>query len=94
MHATVLIILCEDHKLLAVFSDEAQAWSELLAFVDGQWEARFGPALPPHDEAQRVRSFFCKGEHYLLATTDLSKLAGRINEEAAAEDWFETLRLR
>lgn len=94
MHATVLVILCEGRKSLAVYNDEAQAWSELVAFVDGQWDARFGPALPPHDEAQRVRSFFRRDEHYLLASTDLSKLADTINDEAAARDWFDTLRLR
>ncbi|PTD18657.1 hypothetical protein [Sphingomonas fennica] len=94
MHATVLVILCEGHKSLTVCGDEAQAWSELIAFVDSQWTARFGPALPPHDEAQRVRSFFRADEHYLLASTDLSKMAERMNEGAPAKDWFETLRLR
>lgn len=81
MHATVLVILCDGQETLAVCNDAEHAWSELMAFIDGRWEARYGPALPPDDEAQRARAFFLKDENYLIASADLSELANALADE-------------
>lgn len=56
MHASVLIILHEGHKMLQVHASEAASWKALLGFVEQQWQARFGSLLPPLDETKRIEA--------------------------------------
>lgn len=94
MNATVLLILCEGEKTLAVYDNDAAAWTELVGFVDRRWPDRFGPIAPPSDEAQRASAFFRSDEMYVVASADLSDLQDHMGTDDHDMDWLQALRLR
>ena len=94
MNATVLLILCEGEKTLAVYDNDAAAWTELVGFVDRRWFGRFGPVTPPSDEAQRASAFFRSDELYVVASADLSDLHAQMGTDDHGVDWLQALRLR
>lgn len=94
MNATVLLIVYEGEKTLAVYDSNAAAWTELVGFVDRRWPDRFGPITPPSDEAQRASAFFRSDEMYVVASADLSGLQETMGAESQSRDWLQALRLR
>lgn len=93
MQATVLVILCEGEKTLAVHQTDADAWSALIAFVDRRWEDRYGAITPPSEEALRAQAFFRDDEMFLVATANLSDLKAHLHDSSPGEEWLEVFRL-
>ncbi|WP_368039609.1 hypothetical protein [Sphingomonas sp. ID1715] len=81
MHASVLIILHEGHKMLQVHASEAASWKALLGFVEQQWQARFGSLLPPLDETKRIEAFFKDEGDYLIGKVDVSEIRQQIEDQ-------------
>jgi len=94
MHASILVILLEDHETLEVHRSEIDAWKRLIGFVDSRWSHRFGSQIPPEDETTRITAFFKGKGIYLIARADLSQVSREIDEGEQEHLRTEIFRLR
>lgn len=72
----VLVIICEGVRKVSLHTTEAEAWRQLMAFVDQRWERRFGRAPSPIEPQERANQFFRNesDDLYAIIDADLSEL--------------------
>lgn len=78
MHSgvVVLVIIFEGVRKVTLHATEAQAWRQLMEFVDRRWERRFGRAPSPIEPEARADQFFRNDSDdlYAIIDADLSEL--------------------
>ena len=81
MRVSVLAILHRGKDHITIHEDDAQAWAELVHFVDSWWSANPETADTPRptSEDDRVRLFFAAPDaSYILGNADVSELEAHV----------------
>lgn len=81
MRVSVLLIICRDEEHVTIHENDDLAWSELVRFVDTQWESsgETGIIVRSASEEDRVKRFFAAPEaSYIIGNADVSALEAHI----------------
>ena len=72
----VLVIIYEGVRKVTLHATQAQAWRQLMEFVDRRWEARFGRPPSPIEPEARADQFFRNDadDLYAIIDADVSEL--------------------